>query len=133
MEPFFDFDAKPLYEKFLTYAAPDIEVLDVNGDDLLDIYVVQTDEVTEGTYCGGPWVKSDWWEGGIQPPPSFIPPVDEARDILLIGVDDGFNAVLMDHAEPGCGSYVEKFGDDRTLILAQGGFVRPGHNLLLQW
>jgi hypothetical protein len=113
-----------------------MEVLDVNGDGILDIYVIQTDEGTEGSYCTSPLDKKFWWGGGVQPPASFIPPNDEARDLLLIGNDIGedglFTVVEMNHTEPGCGFLLEPFGE-RALLLAQGTNSHPGHNLLLQW
>jgi len=44
-----------------------------------------------------------------------------------------FRQVKMNHARPGCGGIVEKFGDAQTLSLAQGRPLHLGHNLLLEW
>lgn len=132
--PYFDFQSPPLYQRALPYASPDLEVLDVNDDGLPDIYVIQTDELTPETYCATFWDHRDFYTGGIQPPDEFLPPIDQANDLLLMGNGNGtFQHVWMNHAEPGCGAKVEVFGNGRTMILAQGTTHRPGHNLLLQW
>jgi len=92
----------------------DCVTLDVNQD---DNYLVQVDKSTSGSYCANDWVKP--WNGAW-PDDSFIPDVDEAADVLLIGSAPGlgFTEVEMEHAEPGCGSMVELFGNNRTMILA---------------
>lgn len=138
-DPFFDFRrrAQAYYELELPFASPDLEVLDINGDGRLDIYIVQTDERTKNSYCAGRFVNREWWAQGTQPPPEFVPPLDVAPDVLLVGSQDRakekFRAVTMHHSEPGCGFFVEKFGNNKTMVLSQGSNNRPGHNLLLQW
>lgn len=114
----------------------------------MDLYVVQADErykrpngtIRRNNYCGGPIEPQRWWSGGvnkISPPKGFVPPRDKAPDLLFLGrrgkpYHKRFRVITMKHREPGCGYYVKKF-DDHSLVLAQGGFVRPGHQLLLQW
>ena len=138
--PYFDFNS-PFLDVKLPYATPDIEMLDINDDGLWDLYVVQTDESRErDIYCAkvkalyGPVTR--WWGGvTIDPPPLWVPPLDEAQDVLFIANEDGetFERVTMTHAYPGCGGMVKKFGNNRTLALFQGTFVHPGYHLLLQW
>lgn len=136
--PYFDFriSANLMYELELPFATPDIEILDINEDGAPDIYVVQTEEFTRGTYCGRWFNHREWYSGGVQPPASFSPPVDIAPDVLLVNTGksgkDMFDHVYMDFEEPGCGSKVERFGN-RTLLLAHGAPSRAGPNLLLQW
>jgi hypothetical protein len=135
------FEATPYYEGLLKYAAPNVEILDVNDDGLLDIYVVQMDELTNNTYsyCGGGSFDFVAWTGSPGPYPSnksFVPPLDYAQDILLIGTKDDtspFDMVMMEHSEPGCGYWAEAFGDMKTMVLGEGEFDRVGHNLLLEW
>jgi len=131
--PYFDLIKRSgrLYERSLPYASPDVQVLDVNRDGIADLYVVQVDEATSGSYCASKYQKT--WSGA-QPPESFVPDRDVAADLLLLGSESGdFTEVVMQHSEPGCGSMVELFGNNHTMILAQGNNGRPGHNLLLQW
>eukprot|EP00978_Attheya_sp_CCMP212_P029299 scaffold103624_cov56-Attheya_sp.AAC.2 len=131
--PFFDL-RQPYFERIMEYPTPDVEVLDMNGDGFKDIYVIQTDEENENGYCGEDFKKQkrnfpEWLSS-----PDFVPPLDNANDLLLIGTPN-FKTPLeipMDHSEPGCGFMVTKFGD-RTLALAQGTRQRLGHNLLLHW
>lgn len=141
--PYFEFIANAWYQRTLPFAAPDIEAIDANGDGLMDLYVVQADERRiPNNYCGGILDPTDWWSGGpsrIMPPASFTPPPDQAPDLLLLRnqnqgapKEQRMLEVQMQHAEPGCGYFVKKF-NDRSLVLAQGGFVRPGHQLLLEW
>lgn len=146
-EPYFDFNQR-YFEADFQYSAPGIEVLDVNGDGILDFYVVQTDEhpdssdglLKEEKYCAGDFVHSHWWGkgNGNQPPQQFVPPRDKAADVLFIGkgagerLYDRFERIEMEHQEPGCGGLVKQFGK-KKLVLAQGDFVRPGHNLILEW
>lgn len=134
--PFFSFKRRGIYfEMELPFASPDVEIFDANGDGLADMYVVQNDELSDSTYCAGSFRARSWWDEGNQPPAEFVPPVDNAPDIVLLGerTDAKFRKILMDHREPGCGHLVQKFGSNQTLILAQGTSSRPGHNLLLQW
>lgn len=144
--PFFDFEG-PVYDTALPYGAPDVEVIDVNGDGIIDFYVVQSDESPfdskgnqrSNTYCAGNFSHRQWWSQGNQPPPEFVPPADNANDILFVGkVSPNSNTnliyekVFMDHAEPGCGNLVRPFGQ-KQLLLTQGNFVRPGYQLTLAW
>ena len=142
--PHFDFNKQPYYERVLPYSATDVEVLDVNGDGLLDLYVVQVDVTPNVTnYCfNGLFKPKNWWGfASPQSPSNYTPPLDEAPDLLLLGKPKGanfsaqdlFDEVFMEHAEPGCGFFLERFGSNRTLILGQGNHEMPGHNLLLQW
>jgi hypothetical protein len=102
---------------------------------------VQTDELTNNTYsyCGGGSFDFVAWTGSPGPYPSnksFVPPLDYAQDILLIGTKDDtspFDMVMMEHSEPGCGYWAEAFGDMKTMVLGEGEFDRVGHNLLLEW
>jgi FG-GAP-like repeat len=134
--PYFDFTSEGvLFETTMPYAAPDIEVFDANSDGILDVYVVQTDEVTLNTYCAANFDHRMFWGFGNQPPARYVPPLDEAHDFLLIGTSSGepaFITVEMGHEEPGCGFMVERF-QTNSLVLAQGTREQPGHNLLLEW
>jgi FG-GAP-like repeat len=122
--PYFDFD-KPYFEAPLTWIASDVEVLDINQDGRRDIYVVQVDE-TKGKYCFHHGVK--------RLPPDVVPPRDTAPDLLFLGTRESvpFKRVVMDHAQPGCGNFAQRW-DDRTMLLAQGSFDNPGYQLLLEW
>jgi hypothetical protein len=123
------------------------EILDVNDDGRPDLYVVQVDETPAVTnYCSPMSSTEDFYDfGGPRAPDDFVPPLDTARDVLLLGnynnaYDDGSSLPLplfvrhdMEFVEPGCGSLVQTFGNGRTMILAQGSQDRSGNNLLLQW
>jgi hypothetical protein len=134
--PYFDFTSQGvLFEKTMPHATPAIEVFDFNGDGVWDVYVVQTDEMTDGSYCAGTFSNRRFWGKGVNPPASFVPPLDVAHDFLFIGqstYQPSFEIVRMNHSEPGCGFMVERF-QNNSLLLAQGTRDRPGHNLLLEW
>lgn len=147
--PYFKFNRKGYFGMTLPFAAPDIEVFDVNNDGKMDLYIVQANETRKNddgspildNYCGGKLDPKRWWKNhpAKTPPDSFVPPKDVAPDILLLGSSINnpkrnlrFQRITMKHREPGCGYFVKKFGE-KSLVLAQGGFVRPGHQLLLQW
>lgn len=138
--PYFDFTGPVYYERTFPHSVVDLEVLDVQEDGLLDLYIVLSDENVRDkngklrkSYCAGKFNHRDWWSKGNQPPNNFRPPFDRARDILLIGRRPGkFKRIKMNHREPGCGNLVRAFGN-KTLVLSQGNFVRPGHNLVLDW
>jgi len=117
-EPIYNF-RKPDFELITQHATPDVEVLDANGDGVADVYVVLVDERPDNAYCGGGFQDREWWATGSQPPVEFTPPADMAQDLLLIGDDStgGFTVVNMTHAAPGCGFFVEKFGNDRCVLL----------------
>ena len=133
--PHFDFFSPPLYQKDFEFATPDLEVLDVDHNGIPDVYVVQSDEVTAGEYCALQFDNRKWWDHDNHPPSEWTPPIDSTRDSLLVGTstETMFREVHMSHEEPGCGWLVERFGNDQTVILAQGTHNRPGHNLILQW
>jgi FG-GAP-like repeat len=125
--PYFDF-RQPYFVAQLPWLAPDLEVLDVNNDGLVDVYVVQVDSRT-GKYCGP--------GGGTGPnlPPEFMPPVDQAHDVLFVGRLDRsqpFVPVTMKHALPGCGSFAQRW-DKRTMLLSGGSFTNAGFSMLLEW
>lgn len=139
-DPFFDFSSQGIwYQRKMPFATPDVEVLDVDQDGRADIYIVQADEHLSGTYCGRPFVASDWWGSQRpQPPAHFKPPFDEARDVLLVRKPfapnvPGFHWVWMEHKERGCGSLAEKYGNNYTMILSHANMDRPGYSGLLQW
>lgn len=138
--PYFNFTT-PYFDKYLPFAAPDLELVDVNNDQATDIYVVQKDErrgMETPNYCGGKFSVSDWWGKGNTPPANWVPPRDVAPDLLFINRPEAllpkrrFQRVKMRHSEPGCGYYAKRF-DENSLVLAQGGFARPGHQLFLEW
>jgi FG-GAP-like repeat len=136
--PYLDLGRKPILDKALLFATPDVEVLDVNSDGSPDIYIPLADELTLDTYCADVFNNRLWWEKGNQPPPNWTPPIDHVADLLILGKTGNGTYLAehfidMDHAEPGCGWMVERFGNDRTMILAQGTGNRPGHNMILQW
>lgn len=136
--PYFDFEQEPILDTPLHFATPDIEVLDVNSDGSPDIYIPLTDELSLNTYCADVFNNRLWWEKGNQPPSNWTPPIDTVADLLILGKTSNgkYKAeqlIPMEHAEPGCGWMVERFGNGRTMILAQGTGNRPGHNLILQW
>lgn len=147
--PYFKFDSSGYFSLELPFAAPDLEAFDANSDGKTDLYIVQTDErrkepdgsFREGSYCGGrKLIPQEWWSGGpnrITPPNDYVPPNDMAPDLLLLGnpgapYAERFTRVEMLHREPGCGYRVKKFGNN-SLVLAQGSFDRPGHQLFLDW
>lgn len=133
--PHYDFTLAPYFEMTLPFAAPDVEVLDVNEDLRPDLYVVQVDQTPVRTnYCSDTSTTSDFSGESGKPSNSFTPPLDLANDILLIANEDGtFTNHTMNFTEPGCGSRAERFGGGKSMILAQGNEQKEGHNILLQW
>lgn len=134
--PHYSFNRKPYFVLPLPFAAPDVEILDVNDDGRPDLYVVQVDLTkSSNNYCSHMSSTKDFYgKAGPRAPDSFAPPLDLANDILLMGNSTGlFDKHTMDFAEPGCGSRAQRFGSGKTMILAQGSEGRSGHNLLLQW
>ena len=124
--PFFNF-ATPWYETGLKWAAPDVEVLDVDQNGYPDIYVVQTDETPGQLYCGvvGRTVKMG---------KKKVPPLDKANDLLLVGASSGkkFSKTTLSHSQPGCGAIAQRW-NDTTMLLGQGSFSYSGFSLLLEW
>jgi hypothetical protein len=130
--PYFDF-SEPAFLQQLNYPAPDLEILDVNGDNRLDIYVVQADERKE-KYCGSGQGR-DWWGPSPWSPANWTPPVDAANDLLFVGTGNSnapFQEVSMTHSYPGCGWLVQRF-DRQTMLLGQGSHGKSGFTLLLEW
>jgi FG-GAP-like repeat len=125
--PYFDF-VRPYYVEKLNYPAADVEVLDVNGDGLEDLYVVQVD-TRKGKYCGPQ-------AGVIQFPANVTPPYDRAPDILYVGnartAAKRFRPVRLLHSQPGCGDFAQRW-DRKTMLLSQASFVNSGFQLLLSW
>ncbi|HEY7775918.1 MAG TPA: VCBS repeat-containing protein, partial [Kineobactrum sp.] len=128
----FDFE-NPVYEYLPPFDAGDVSLVDANKDGISDLYLVQNDQ-SRGTYCALGFKSGDWWERGPQPPAEFVPPIDSAQDILLIGNENApdYTPFRLEHALPGCGGLVEPW-DNHSLIVAKGNFVQPGYNLLLEW
>lgn len=120
----FDFD-DPYFEHSFEDEARAVEVIDVNGDGRLDIYVLLNDGNAEHNLrCRKNPTPRNLW-----------PPVDGARDVLFVATKDKskpFVRVKMKHALIGCQGHLAKW-DNRTLALAQGGFSREGANVLLKW
>lgn len=134
--PHYAFNEKPFFELDLPYAAPDVEILDVNDDGRPDLYVVQVNQTqSSDNYCSHFSSTIDFFgKRGPRAPDDFTPPLDLTKDLLLTGNAAGsFDQHEMDFAEPGCGSRVQRFGGGKAMILAQGSSDRSGHNLLLQW
>jgi FG-GAP-like repeat len=130
--PYFDF-TRVYFQMAMKYATPDVEVLDVNMDNVPDIYVVQVDEVNG--YCAKGEDANKYWGGGTTPTEWWIPPVDNARDILLVGTkrkSRPFTQITLQHAQPGCGYIAQRWGD-QTMLLGQGSFDAAGNSLLLNW
>jgi hypothetical protein len=125
VSPYFDF-LNPYYQRDMGWTAVDVEVLDVNRDGRADLYVSKVNSA-RGQFCG-PHGKV------IYLPDNEIPPLDKARDVLLLGNNrrTRFTIVQMQHSRPGCGSIVQRW-DARTMLLAQGDFNHPGFDLLLEW
>lgn len=128
----FNFET-PIFEYYTPYEAVDVSVVDADKNGFLDLYLVQNNH-SQGTYCGPRFVASDWWEGGPHPPSDFVPPIDSAQDILLIGNKKApyFTPFRLEHTLPGCGGLIDRWSD-HSLILAKGNFTQPGYNLLLEW
>ena len=74
-----------------------------------------------------------------KPLPDFVPPIDKARDLLLVGFkrkgEIFFKKVKMKAFRGrGCGSLTRKFGGNpQSLIVARGRAIHNGYNYLLEW
>lgn len=95
-----------------------MEVLDVNGDGMKDIYVNQMNQQDCGKSKG-------------------VPTIDRARDLLFVGIlKDGkktWEPVRMDSQLRGCGGFMEKFGNETTMVLANGNHEHTGYHYILKW
>ena len=49
-----------IYQSFFAHLPSAVELVDVNSDGIYDIYVVQVDDETEGSYCKEPFIKDNW-------------------------------------------------------------------------
>ena len=134
--PYFDFD-NPWYKTELPFAAPDVDLLDVNGDGLMDVYVVQTNEANGYCRDGRP---NHYWGNTVQPDPSWIPPLDIGRDVLFLQkarpkqtAANRFWPLKMKFQKRGCGNLAIQFGSRRRLILGNGNLAHPGHHMFLHW
>jgi hypothetical protein len=118
----------------LPYEAPDIEILDVNSDGIPDIYVILRDE-SKDMYCGQRMSEN------LKPfpPGNWTAPLDKANDLLFIGngytvnSSELFKSIEMNHVLPGCGFIARLFGDNKTMILANGDEGHVGSNAILKW
>lgn len=116
------------------FEAPDVEILDVNSDGLPDIYVVLRDE-SKDKFCGQRMPE----EIRPFPPDNWTAPLDIAKDWLFIGKGfkvnktERFESVEMDHMLPGCGFVARLFGNNKTMILANGDEGHVGSNAILKW
>lgn len=139
-EPFFDF-TNPYFRMILPQTAEDIELLDVNSDGLVDIYVPQIDADTgkrfewseaenrpAAYYCGARNMGSNTYDDV---------PRDQISDLLLVGQRSSDNQRTwapqwMDHQAKGCGRFAVALGG-QELALAHGTESRPGQTLILRW
>lgn len=92
--PFFDFSST-WFKIRLPNLASDLAVLDVNNDGYPDVYLPMMDRSTDTSYCVGS--PDRLWGGGPNPPKEWVPPVDLAQDMLLIGQpgDPPFYKIMM--------------------------------------
>ena len=135
--PFFAFYFPYLTMK-LPAAATDVEIIDVNNDGKMDIYIPQTNE--RGGYCAARGRNVFKFHGNsVNPPDRWAPPINNGGgDILLVGrrrdVDRRayFNKIKLKFPFRGCTGMVRKFGE-RALIVARGNFMHSGYNYLLDW
>lgn len=129
----FDF-SNYYFRMTLPFFAPDVEVLDVNSDGIPDLYVVLKDD-SKDSFCGKPMS----WDIKPYPPDDWIAPLDQAQDLLLVGrgfqleKNDRFEKVILDHQIPGCGFIAKQFGNNKTMILANGDEGHAGTNVILNW
>lgn len=130
----FDF-SETYFRMALPHEAPDIEIVDANQDGIPDIYVVLADK-NEEAYCGHPLP----WRLRPYPPENWTAPIDEAPDYLLMGMgigqdemEDRFLTIPMEFRLPGCGFLANRFGNNHTLLLANGDPGHPGSNAILKW
>jgi len=157
--PYFQF-SKPHLTRVLPHYAPDVEVLDVDGDGHADVYVSQNDRYARpDSYCGTEGRPVWKFFGGERyPPANWTPPIDEANDVLFLGGvvvksstkkrkkksrtknkkkirTYGFKKrVVMRDTGRGCGGLVAKFGTDgRTLLRSDADKDHAGFHYVLEW
>jgi len=119
--PYFDF-RKPIFSQRLGNSGIGVEILDANADNRADIYVSVAN-----------------WD--CDKSTSRVPTVDRSRDLLLVGrgrdpanpAKLSFDRVQMESKLRGCGGLVKKFGNDQTLVLAEGSHFSTGYGYLLEW
>lgn len=135
--PYFDFSS-PYYSRELPHAAPDLEIMDVNKDGWKDIYVVQANQ--RHGYCAARGnTVTKYWPTKPWPDKNWVPPVDSAQDIVLIGSRDkgtgrvAFKSVKINFPGRGCGSLVKRFGSFQKLIVTKGRNMHSGYNYLYEW
>lgn len=138
--PYFDF-RKPYYTRRLPNVPFGIELLDVNRDGIVDVYVTQ--RALDSEYCFGDIVEMQetYYGGDAQPPPDWVPPVDRAQDLVLVGSKDPHkngkytwkDKVRIRHKMRGCTDMVEAFGNMQTLAVSGGTEPRAGYQYLLEW
>eukprot|EP00978_Attheya_sp_CCMP212_P038198 scaffold187015_cov40-Attheya_sp.AAC.1 len=67
-------------------------VFNINGDGWPDIYVVQNKKANSESYCGMPFgkLRKKYFNGLDQQKkmPNFVAPKDQAKDMLLVGMED---------------------------------------------
>jgi len=79
-----------------------------------------------------------YWPTRPWPNEKWLPPVDMAHDLLLIGMKDAqtgrptFAPMKIGFRGRGCGGVVKKFGE-KSLIVAKARFIHCGYNYLLEW
>jgi hypothetical protein len=123
--PHFDFN-KIFFRKKLRWAAPDVEVLDINQDNLPDINVIQEMRERANTLEQAMLIifgKADRRGMHLL---SFC--------LLVVRLLDknSYRKVLLKHSMPGCGLIAQRWGDE-TMLLGQGSHDAPGYSLLLEW
>lgn len=138
--PFFNFTsiAGTYFKKEIRNSTPDVEIVDFNRDGINDMYVLQTDEKSFGSYCLGSkqFNRSNFWSPEMKhPPEGWVPPLNKAKDLLFVGRLDEmkFSKKTIKIPKVGCGTRVQTFGNNHTLVLSQAQVQRQGQTFLLQW
>lgn len=149
--PYMDFET-PCYVLELPRSPRGVEILDVNGDGIPDIYVTQSNEDGQDQYCA--LKRTDlndfWWQDYPvnstigPPPPDWLPPIDAAFDFLLVGGSStatknsngshlAFRIIKMNFRGRGCGSWVKRFGSKQSLMVPRARARHAGYNYLYSW
>jgi FG-GAP-like repeat len=135
--PYFNF-TKPIFESRLPWSAPDLEIIDVNKDGIPDIYVVQANETVAGP-CNTRQFHA--WDNLTCPdpngPPTFLPPLDLAKDLLFVGQQRGaasqYVRYTMNHTQPGCGWIAKRWDKPNNMLLQGSSFNQRGYSMILEW